>query len=134
MIFDTTNLFSDDQVPTNGSASTNIIDLGAPQTPVGAAAALDQDLGAGIPVPMLVQVTAAMTGTLTVAVQTDSDSAFGSPKTVASHTFAASAAAGDQASLRFVPSGVDERYVRLWYTGGTVGSVTAGLTMGNQTN
>ncbi|MCP4127341.1 MAG: hypothetical protein GY753_09795 [Gammaproteobacteria bacterium] len=134
MILDSENLFSDDQVPTDGSASTNIIDLGAAQTPIGGAAPLAQDLGAGIPVPLLIQVTAAMTGTLVVSVQTDDNAGFSSASTVATHTFPATAPAGSQASLQFVPQGVDERYVRLWYAGGTVGSVTAGLTMGVQTN
>ena len=123
MIFDSTNLFSDAQVLTAPAASTNVIDQG-----------VAKDLGKGTPIPMLVQVVAAITGTLVVTVEVDDNDAFSSAKTVASYTFPVTAPAGAQSALNFVPQGTDERYVRLSYAGITGGAVTAGITKGNQTN
>ena len=123
MIFDSTNLFSDAQVLTGTAASSNVIDTG-----------VASDLGKGTPIPLLIQVVSAITGTLTVAVQVDDNAAFSSPKTVTSAAFAATAPAGAQSAINYIPLGTDERYVRLNYTGATGGAVTAGVTKGNQTN
>ncbi len=134
MIFSAQQLFSDDQVVNTTEGSTNVLDLGAPGTPYGAAGAIEKDIGKGTAIPILVQVTGAITGTLTVTIQTDNDEGFGSATDVASYSFGASAAAGDQMAIQVLPNQIAERYLRLEYSGATAGTVTAGITMGNQTN
>lgn len=134
MILSAEQLFSNDQVVNTSEASENYIDLGAAGTPYGGAAALEQDIGKGTGVPILVQVTGAITGTLVVQVQVDDNTSFSSAKTVLQHTFPATAPAGSQAAFMYVPQGTDERYMRLYYTGATAGTVVAGITMGVQTN
>lgn len=133
-------IFSEDQAITASAASTNIIDLGASGTPYDGAAALSRDIGKS-EVPLLIQVTEAFDNltTLKIAVETDDNSGFSSATEVLSATIAlADLTAGKQVPFRFVPQGVNERYVRIYYTvtgtAPTAGKVTAAITMGNQTN
>jgi hypothetical protein len=142
MIFDKTLLLSDAQAITAGAPSDNTIDLGATGRAMFAAADLVRDVGKGI--PLLIQVVedfdAAGAATLTIFLQTDSDDSFASPKTVAVTPALdlATLKAGYQVNFDYIPRGVDERYMRLSYsvlTGPmTAGKITAGVTMGNQTN
>jgi hypothetical protein len=141
MIFDKTTLLSDAQAITATAASTNTIDLGATGTVYGAAAALTRDDGKGMNLKLHIQVVEdfATLTSLTVAVQCDTADTFGSPKTLTQQTIAvADLKAGRTFSIMCVPPGVDERYLRLNYTvagtNATTGKVTAGLTMGSQTN
>lgn len=137
MIFSAQSLLSDDQTVNANAASTNVLDLGAPGTPYGGAAALTQDAGQGCAVEFLCQLTATPTGTsptLTAALQTSPDGTTWT--TVESYQFSG-AAQGDRWPFRFLPEGVDQRYLRVNYTvGGTspVFVVTAGPTLGVQTN
>jgi hypothetical protein len=142
-IFDTTNEFSDDQAITVNAASTNQIDRGAPGTPVGGAAALNNDWGAGKPIPIEIMVTEAFAGTATalqVEVEVDNDVAFGSPKVVWDSGAVAKAGlvVGYRFKVGYLPEGVDERYIRLNYTlTGTpfsAGKISAGIVGGLQTN
>ncbi|SDL07475.1 hypothetical protein SAMN05428953_12657 [Mesorhizobium muleiense] len=138
MILDQQTLLSDAQAITVTAVSTNVIDLG----PI--ASGLVRDIGKGKPIPLLIQVTeafaAAGAGTLTFALQVDNDVAFGSPTTV--WTSAAIGKAelipGKVIIPEFIPRGTNERYMRLSYTVATgpmtAGKVTAGVTMGNQSN
>lgn len=140
MIFDSTNLFSDDQAITASAASTNVIDLGATQTPKNAANALTRDIGKGTPIPLRIQVTTAFATltSLTVSVQTDDNSGFSSAATVATTPAiaVASLVAGYVFPLTVVPRGTLERYVRLYYTvagsSATAGTVFAGFTFANE--
>lgn len=144
MILDSQNLFSDDQAITATAPSDNVIDLGAPGTPVGGVAALVRDLGKGVPLDILVQVVEAFTSglatTLTITLEVDNDEAFGSAKTVWTSGAIAKAdlVAGYRAAIQYVPEGVDERYVRLNYTVATgpfdTGKLAAGLVFGRDTN
>lgn len=134
MILDNQTLLSNQQAITASAASTNIIDLGPINT------GIVRDIGKGHPIPILVQVTedfaAAGAGTLTVAIQTDDNSAFSSAKTV--YTTAALALAdlkaGRQITLDYIPRGTNERFMRLNYTVGTgpmtAGKVHAGILLG----
>ncbi len=141
MIFDTTNLFSNDQAVTVTAASSNVIDLGAPGTVLGAPYPLNRDIGRGNPLPLLIQVTVAF-ATLTslkVAVQSSDTEAFtGQVDTVLESEAVpvAQLLAGYQFPLDHIPKGVKHRYVRLYYTvagsTATAGQVTAGITAGNQ--
>lgn len=136
MIFSAEQLFTGDSGQTVNTTenSTNVIDLGAAGTPYGAAAALNRDVGKGTPVPILVQVTSAITGTLVVKVYNSAASDLSSPTTVAEYSFPASAAAGSQVAIQVLPEQLDQRYLGLNFSGATAGVVVAGITMGNQSN
>lgn len=135
MIFDQQSLLSDAQAITATAVSTNVIDLG----PIRAGVA--RDIGKGKQIPLLVQVVETFNTltSLTVALQVDDNEAFGSPKTVWSSVVAlADLKAGKVIIPEYIPRGTDERYLRLNYTvtgtAPTLGKVTAGVTMGNQSN
>jgi len=136
MLLSQQQLFSDAQAVTSTAPSTNLIDLGAPGTVLGAPAALIRDIGKGEPIPIVVRLLAAAGGTsptLVVSVQVDNDVAFGSAKTVYTGPTVAGGTAGQELYLPvYLPEGTDERYLRLLYTtGGTspTHSITAGVTM-----
>jgi len=139
MIFDSTNLFSDQQAITATAASTNVIDLGATDTPQHAANAITRDIGKGRPIDFRIQVTedfdsGADDGTLTITLQKDTVEGFGSAETVVETVAFAEAdlVAGYVIPLQWVPRGANQRYIRLNYTVAgsgnfTAGKVTAGL-------
>ncbi|MFZ5692450.1 MAG: Bbp16 family capsid cement protein [Pseudomonadota bacterium] len=138
MIFDRQSLLSDAQAITATAASTNVIDLG----PI--ASGIVRDIGKGKQIPLLIQVieafTAAGAATLTVTLEVDSVENFASPKTVWTSPAIGKAdlVPGKVIIPEYVPRGTDERYMRLNYTVATgpmtAGKITAGVTMGNQSN
>ena len=139
MIFSAQQLFSDDQAITGDADSTNVIDLGAPGTPYGAAAALNDDVGKGAKIPLLVQVTADFNTltSLNIALSTGATTALGT--TIATQNILlADLVAGKQINLDFLPNGIVERYLGIEYdvvgTNPTAGNITAGITFGVQTN
>ena len=139
MILSAQQLFSDDQAITASADSTNVIDLGAPGTPYGAAAALNQDIGKGAKIPLLVQVTEVFNNltTLEVKLSTGATTALGT--TIASQVISlADLIVGKQMNLDFLPNGVAEQYLGMEYvvvgTAPGTGKITAGITMGVQTN
>lgn len=142
MIFSAQQLLSDDQAITATAISENVIDLGAPGTPYGAAAALNQDVGKGNPVPILIQVTEdfATLTSLTITIEVAANAALSSGAVVlASQTIAAAdLVAGKQMSVQVLPNDANKRYLGVRYTvtgsDATAGAITAGITMGNQTN
>lgn len=141
MLLSAEQLFSDSQALTATGASTNIIDLGATGTVIGAPAALVRDIGKGNPIPIIVNLDVAAGGTsptLDIAVQVDTTDAFSSPTTVATSEQVAGGAAGDSVYLDvYLPEGTNERYLRLNYTlGGTTPTytLTAGIVAGKQSN
>lgn len=132
--------FSESQALTTSAASTNIIDLGATGTVLGAPAALIRDIGKGNRIDVLVSLDVAAGGTsptLDVDLEVDDNDAFSSATVVASAQQVAGGAAGDRVTLYWIPEGTNERYMRLNYTtGGTspTHTVTAGIVMSDQTN
>ena len=139
MIFSAQQLFSDDQAITGDADSTNVIDLGVPGTPYGAAAALNDDVGKGAKIPLLVQVTADFNTltSLNIALSTGATTALGT--TIATQNILlADLVAGKQINLDFLPNGIVERYIGIEYdvvgTDPTLGNITAGIVMGVQTN
>lgn len=135
MILDQQTLLSDAQAITATAASTNILDLG----PIRLGAV--RDIGKGVPIPLLIQVVEAFNNltSLTVALQVDDNSAFSSAKTVWSNVVVlADLKAGKIVIPEFITRGTDEQFLRLNYTvtgtAPTLGKVTAGVTMGNQSN
>lgn len=140
MILSEEHLFSDGQNVTSNAASTNIIDLGAPGTPLGAPTAIAQDIGRGRPIPIVIQLDADAGGTnptLDVDIEVDDNSGFSSATVVASAQQVAGGSAGDRVTLFYLPEGTDERYLRLNYTvGGTSPdyTITAGIALADAQN
>ena len=141
MIFSANALLSDDQAITATALATNVIDLGVPGTPYGAVAPLNQDVGKGAAIPILVQVTEdfATLTSLTVTVEVSAASGMTAPVVLAEETIAvADLVAGKQMFNQVVPNGADLRYLGVRYTvtgtNASAGKITAGITMGNQTN
>lgn len=141
MIIDTQNLFSDDQAITTTADSDDYVDFGAPGTPFGQSNALSIDQGKGSPIPILIQVTETfVSGTsLTIALEFDDDSAFGSTTVVweSEAIVTASLVAGYQFLIYVLPPGTTERYAQLRYTVSgtyTAGKITAGVGIERQEN
>lgn len=140
-IFSAELLLSDDQAITATAASTNYINLGAPGTPYGAAAALSRDVGKGNPVPIDIIVTEAFNNltSLKIDLEVDDNTSFSSAKVVNTQTIVlADLAVGKKTGMMYLPEGTDEQYMRINYTvtgtAPTTGKVTAGITGGRQTN
>lgn len=148
MILSAELLLSDDQdlAQTAASyASTNYIDLGAPGTPYGAAAALSNDPGPGQPVPFECIVTEAFTSagaaTLQAQLQMDDNTSFSSATTLLDTGAIGKATlvvGYNMFAHLALPTGITERYVRVLYTIGTAtttaGKITCGISAGRQTN
>jgi len=139
MIFSQQQIFSDAQAIVATAISTNVIDLGVRGTPYGAAAPITGDKGKGTKIPLLAQVTEDFDNltTLEIAIEVGPTTALG---TVLSSQIVALAdlIAGKQIALDCLPNGVDQRYLGMRYTvvgtAPSAGKITAGITMGNQTN
>lgn len=137
MILDNETLLSNAQAITADAGSTNQIDL-SPR-----ASGIVRDIGPGKSVPITIQVVETFNNltNIVVSIQTDEDSAFGSPQTVISTAAIplASLVAGYTFNLDFIPRGTNERYMRVFYditgTAPTTGKITAGVNLsGPQTN
>lgn len=141
MIFSLQQLFSDDQAVTATAISTNVIDLGVAGTPIYGKTALNRDVGKGTPIVILVQVTVDFNTLtdLTFTLETSAAAGLTTPIVLASEVVVlADLLIGKQLFLQYVPKGVTLRYLGLRYTVNgtdpTLGKITAGITMGNQTN
>ena len=139
MILSAQQTFSDDQAITATAISENVIDLGVAGTPYGAVAPLNQDIGKGNKIPILIQVTEdfdALTS-LQITIETGDTTALGDVRTTETIVLA-NLKAGKQTCIEVVPNCIDKRYFGVRYTvvgtPPTVGKITAGITMGNQTN
>lgn len=142
MILSANQLFSEAQVVTATAISENILDLGVPGTPYGGQAPLHQDIGKGCPIPVLIQVVAdfATLDSLTVTVESSANEDMSSSTVLATEVIpVADLVAGKQTHLQVLPNGADQQYLATRYTvtgdaatGG--GAITAGISMGNQTN
>lgn len=145
MIVDNTLVLSDSQAVTATARSTNIIDIGAAGTPVGATNAVRRDIGIATEIPLLIEITEAFNNltSLQFQLEVDDDPAFGSPRVVATGP-AVTLASGGLAlgqKIQFpaeLPEGTNERFIGLRYTvvgtAPTLGKVFAAITAGNQTN
>lgn len=127
MILDAHARFSNAQAITASAASTNLMDLNA----------TERRPGTGKPIYFVVVCTVAMTdsgsdSTVTVTLQSDSTSAFGSAATVLTlPVFAATSAAGTRRVIQLPADTAHEQYIRAYYTVAngnlTTGSFTAFL-------
>lgn len=128
------------QAITASAVSTNHVDLLALGAIPPWSATATRDLGKGMKIPLLIQVTETFLTltSLTVSWQHDSDPGFGTVATVlASQAIpVASLVAGYRFNLDFVPTKTTLRYLRLNFTVGgsnaTAGKIFASSTMGHQ--
>lgn len=139
MILSAQQLFSDDQAITASADSTNVIDLGAAGTPYGGAAALNRDVGKGNKISILIQVTEAFNTLTTLEIKISTGTATTLGTTIISEVIAlADLVVGKQMVINVLPDGITERYLGIEYvvvgTAPTTGKITAGISMGNQTN
>ena len=164
MLLDMQTMFSDDQeirASATGTASeqlgstastnhVNLLPTGRPFTGKNTASAnpqLKRDLGAGEPIPMLVQVTESFNNltSLKVELQVSNNKDFSGTgtgnvlRTVAEKTMLlADLTAGARPLNRWLPEKTDLQFVRLYYTvvgtAPTAGKIMAGLTYGTNTN
>jgi hypothetical protein len=141
MIFSQQQLFSAAQLITATALSTNIIDLGVAATPFKGAAALHNDKGKGTVVPILIQCVADFNTltSLTVTIEVSPNADMSASTVLATEVILLAAlVAGKQTFVQVLPTGADKRYLAVRYTVGgtdpTLGAMTAGVTMGNQTN
>ncbi len=141
MIFSINQEFSDDQAITATAISTNVLDLGLPGTPQGAFGPLNQDIGKGNMIPILVQVTEAFNTltSLTITIEVSAAAGLTSPVVLATETILlADLVVGKQMFNQVIPNGADKQFLGVRYTvtgtPPTLGKIQAGITMGNQTN
>lgn len=115
---DAQHLFSDAQALSGtGAVSTNIIDLSQ-----------DRNIGIGSPLAVAITVDVALAGTsptLVATLQTDDNSGFASPTTLATSPTYTALAAGQQVVLGVPADTASERFIRVNYTlGGTTPTTT----------
>lgn len=142
MLLDAFAIFSDAQAITASAASSNVMDLAAPGTPVGWTQAIRREIGPGEPIPLVIRVVTAFATltSLAVKIEADNDEAFGSATTVASSPSiaAASLVAGYRFPLNWIPTGVYERYLRIYYavtgSNATAGAIDAFIPSSVQDN
>lgn len=138
MIFSKQQLFSDDQAITASADSTNVIDLGVPGTPYDSNQ-LNQDIAKGNKIPIFIQVTEAFNNltSLEIKISSGATTALGT-QIISKTILLADLVAGKQFPVEVLPNEITERYLGIEYvvtgTAPTTGKVTAGITMGNQTN
>lgn len=120
MFLDNENLLADEQAVTVSAASEHSIDLGAAR-----------DIGTGENLYVVAVVTEAFAdvgsdATVAVKLQTDSDSAFGSPTDAQElFTLPAVSPVGTAKFARLQPGAIDEQYLRGYFTVAN-GPLTAG--------
>lgn len=140
MILSAQQLFSEAQAITATALSTNVLDLGAAGTPYGGKAALNHDIGKGAKIPVLVQVVTDFATLTSLTITVETGAVAGTLGTVlATETIlAADLVAGKQMNMQVLPDGAVGRYLGVRYTvngsNATAGAITAGISMGNQTN
>lgn len=118
MYLDGLLLFAKGQALAGDGPSTNTIDLRDPRK-----------VGIGENLYIFVAVTADLTGTLQVDLQSDDDDAFPSATVRDIGSFPANAPAGSALIYRINPADMDEQFARLDFNGATAGSVDAFITM-----
>ena len=139
MIVDNTLVFSDSQAITATAASTNVLDLGLPGTPLNSGNQLKRDIGIGCDIPLAVDVTVGFNNltSLQISLQVATDAAFTTPKEVASRTYLLAEISSAGTRLPFpaeVPEGTNLEFTRLYYTvtgtAPTTGKIFAGIVAG----
>lgn len=137
-IMDRTGLFSDGQTIAASAASANVVDLGPYNVPGNH---YTRDKGLGTSVPIVAAVTQAFNNltSLTITCQTDDNAAFSSPTTVYTSPAYTLAQLNNPKTYLLpddLPAGINERFVRFFYTAAgtapTTGRITLGVAAGRQ--
>jgi len=143
MILNSNLLLSDGQAITATAISQNVIQWPANGVPYGEAAAIVRNLGAGTPLPILIQVIEAFATltSLTITLETADNAALSSGAVVLASSGAipaASLVAGFRPGVRFLPDATMKAFFGLRYTVGgsnaTAGKITAALATEAQSN
>jgi hypothetical protein len=119
MIIDNSLVLSDNQAITASASSTNVIDMGAMGTTAYNDQLLQQHLGRGMKVPLLVQVTEdfATLTSLTITLRQSSANNMASPDSLISQTIpVAKLKKGFKLNIDKLPAEITKRYVDLSYT------------------
>lgn len=137
MILDANLIFSENQAITATAISTNVIEWAANGIPYGEAAAIARNLGAGTPIPLLIQVVQTFNTltSLTFTLETADNAALSSGAVVLASSGAvplASLVAGFRPTFtRFLPDGTLKPFLGLRYTvagtNPTLGQISAAL-------
>lgn len=131
--------FSEDQAVTATAISTNVMQLNETGIVYGESAQLTRELGPGVEIPLLIQVTEdfATLTSLTITLETADNAALSSGAVVLFSSGAIAAAdlvAGKRINVRVFPDGEIKDFLGVRYTvagsNATAGKVTAALTMG----
>lgn len=135
MILDKNTTFSDAQAITATAPSTNILDLQALGKTAYNPTQLKYNVGIN-EIPLLIQVMEQFNNltSLKIAIETDDNSAFSSPKEILSQTvLLADLKVGFRSAFDKLPRGIKERYLRINYTvvgaAPTLGKVQAGIVL-----
>lgn len=132
MLLDAEALFSDNQEITTAAVSTNVVKMASTEHKM-------TEVSYGTPIPLLIQVTQDFENVaeVQVDVQTATDEAFTTPKTLCSATLVGALKAGTKFPINYIPKG-NLGYMRLNYTptaeaGKTItaGAITAGIVAGH---
>lgn len=141
MHLDNQAIFSDQQEVLATANSTNVLDLGEPgevayNYKAGAKPSLLRNVGKGMIIPLLAQVTEDFAGALTqvqfiLQQDTTDDFSSGSVEDIVSVTVpVADLKAGYQLPIDKLPRGIDKRYLRMRYVldaAATGGKITSGI-------
>lgn len=140
MIIDTLHsTFSEDQAVTVTAISTNVMELNETGIVYGETAQLTRELGPGVEIPLLIQVTTTFLTltSLTITLETADNAALSTNPVVLYSTGAvpvASLVAGYKVPVRVFPNGALKDFLGVRYTvtgdNATAGKITAALTMG----
>jgi hypothetical protein len=139
MIVDANNIFSDSQAITATADSTNVLDLGAPGTPYGSPAAVEQDVGKANCIPLAVSVAQAFNNltSLAVSLQTSPDNSTYTEVATRTYTLA-QLGLGQLSFPAEIPIGANARYLKLTYTvvgtAPTTGKIFASVVAARQSN
>ena len=140
MIIDTLHsTFSEDQAVTATAISTNVMQLNETGIVYGETAQLTRELGPGVEIPLLIQVTTTFLTltSLTITLETADTAGLSSNAVVLYSTGAvpvASLVAGYKVPVRVFPNGALKDFLGVRYTvtgtNASAGTITAALTMG----
>jgi hypothetical protein len=134
MYLDLNSLLSDEQAIVATAPSTNSYDLGAVGKTAYNSVQLKRNLGAGGKIPFAVIVNVAFNNltSLQVDIESDDDSAFGSPTVIFSKVIALADLKQGLVITDFLPLNIKERYLRMNYTvvgaAPSLGKISAGVT------
>ncbi len=139
MIIDTSLVFSDQQVVTASTSSSNAIDLGATGTPFGATSPLVRDIGRGEPIDLSVSVAQTFVGptSIQVSVQTSPDNVSWANIDTGAIIPVSQLVAGYLFRVPRIVQQANARYLRLFYTvngTATQGTINAAIVASRQSN